>query len=126
MHIFDYTLADYFKLDPDNRWVKRAKSVPWEMAEQKYMHMFRKNGRLAKDIRMALGALLIKEYLQCSDEETVQSITEQPYLQHFIGLKEFSSQPPFDASLMVWFRKRLSAKFLSELNDAMCKEEAAP
>ena len=126
LHIFDYTMSATFELDSHNRWVKRAKSVPWEMAEQKYTSMFRKNGRPAKDIRMALGALLIKEYLQCSDEETVQYIAEQPYLQYFIGLKEFTNQPPFDPSLMVWFRKRLSAKFMTEINDAMCRTEAQP
>jgi len=126
LHIFDYTLSDTFELDPHNRWVKRAKQVPWEIAEQKYASMFRKNGRPAKDIRMALGALLIKEYLQCSDEETVQSIAEQPYLQHFIGLKRFTNQPPFDPSLMVWFRKRLSTSFMTELNEAMCKAKAQP
>ena len=126
MHIFDLTLSDTFELDPNNRWIKRAHLVPWEKAEEKYSHMFQKNGRPAKDIRIALGALLIKDYLQCSDEETVQSISEQPYLQYFIGLKKFTNQRPFDPSLMVWFRKRLSAKFMSELNEAMCKAEAQP
>jgi hypothetical protein len=126
LHFFDYTLSDVFNLDPNNRWVKRAKLVPWKLAEAKYSYMFRKNGRPAKDIRMALGALLIKEYLQCSDEETLQSIAEQPYLQHFIGLKKFTNQAPFDASLMVWFRKRLSAKFMSDINEIMCKTVAMP
>ena len=126
MHIFDITLSDYFELAPNNRWVKRAKLVPWELAEKKYSHMFRKNGRPSKDIRVALGALLIKEYLQCSDEDVVQNVAEQPYLQHFIGLKGFSNKAPFDSSLMVWFRKRLSAKFMNEINEAMCKAEAMP
>jgi hypothetical protein len=126
MTFFDYTLEDTFTLDPNNRWVKRARIVPWELAEEKYRHMFRKNGRKSKDIRMALGALLIQEHLQCSDEEVVQSIMEQPYLQHFIGLKKFTNQAPFDPSLMVWFRKRLSAKFMNELNEIMCKSEAQP
>jgi len=126
LHIFDLTLEDTFKLDPENRWVKRAKLVPWDMAEAKYMHLFSKNGRPAKQIRMALGSLLIQEYLKCSDEETVQSIAEQPYLQYFVGLKKFTNQAPFDASLMVWFRKRLSRKFMAELNEAMCAAEAAP
>ena len=126
MHIFDYTLSDVFKLDSENRWMKRARLVPWEMAEEKYSHMFRKNGRPAKDIRMALGALLIKEYLQCSDEEVVEQICENPYLQGFIGLKSFTDKPPFDPSLMVWFRKRLSAKFMTEINEAMCKADAQP
>jgi len=126
MHIFDYTLEDTFKLDPNNRWVKRGQLVPWELAEEKYKHMFRKHGRPSKDIRMALGALLIQEYLKSSDEETVQSITEQPYLQHFIGLKKYTNQPPFDSTLMVWFRKRLSANFMREINEAMCREAAQP
>lgn len=124
--IFDYTLSDVFTLDPNNRWVKKAKLVPWEMAEEKYAHMFRKNGRRAKDIRMALGALLIQQDLKCSDEDVVQSIKENPYLQHFIGMNGWSNEAPFDASLMVWFRKRLSAKFLNEINEEMCRRAAQP
>ena len=80
LHIFDITQSDVFTLNPENRWMKRAKLVPWEMAEEKYSHMFRKNGRPAKDIKMVLGALLIKEYLRCSDEEVVAQISENPYL----------------------------------------------
>ena len=126
MHIYDYTLSSTFTLDPNNRWIKRAQQVPWDKAEEKYAHMFRKNGRPAKDIRVALGALLIKEYLQCSDQDVVQAIVENPYLQYFIGLKGFTNKPPFDASLMVWFRKRLSLKFMNELNEIMCSEAAMP
>ena len=122
--LLEYTLSDTFEIDPENRWVKRAQAVPWNMAEQKYSHMFQKNGRPAKQIRMALCALIIKEFLQCSDCEVVQSIIEQPYLQHFIGLEKFTKEPPFDPSLMVWFRKRISKKFLNEINEAMCKAEA--
>jgi hypothetical protein len=73
-----------------------------------------------------LGALLIQEQLQCSDEDVVLNIMENPYMQHFIGLKGFSNDAPFDSSLMVWFRKRLSAKFMNELNEIMCKAEAQP
>ena len=47
MRIIDYTLSDVFTLDPKNRWVLKAQLVPWEMAEEKYSHMFRKNGRKA-------------------------------------------------------------------------------
>jgi len=126
IHLFEILMEDNFKLDLENRWVKRAKAVPWELAEQKYSHMFKKNGRPAKQIRMALGSLLIKEFLQCSDEEVVQSILEQPYLQYFVGLKKFTTEAPFDPSLMVWFRKRLSTKLIKEINEAMCKAEAMP
>ena len=88
--------------------------------------MFRKNGRPSKDIRIALGALIIQQTLGVSDEETVQQIEENLYLQYFIGIKKYTNQRPFDPSLMVWFRKRLSAKFMAEINEIMCSEVAMP
>jgi len=126
MRIIDYTLSDVFTLDPENRWVVKAKLVPWEVAEEKYAHMFQKNGRKAKDIRKALGALLIQQDLKCSDEDTVANIKENPYLQHFIGMDKWSNESPFDPSLMVWFRKRLSGKVLREINEEMCRRAAQP
>ena len=126
MRIIDYTLSDVFTLDPNNRWVLKAKLVPWEIAEEKYSHMFRKNGRKAKDIRKALGALLIQQDMKCSDEDVVQHIKENPYLQHFIGMDKWSNEAPFDPSMMVWFRKRLSAKVLNEINEEMCLRAAQP
>jgi hypothetical protein len=50
---------------------------------------------------MALGALIIKEILGTSDRETVEQIKENPYLQYFIGMISYSSETPFDASMMV-------------------------
>ena len=126
MRIIDYTLSDVFTLDPENRWVVKAKLVPWEKAEEKYAHMFHKNGRKAKDIRKALGALLIQQQLKCSDADVVEMISENPYLQHFVGMDKWSNEAPFDPSLMVWFRKRLSAKMISEINEEMCRRAAQP
>ncbi len=43
---------------------------------------------------MALSALIIKETLGISDRETVEQIKENPYLQYFIGLSEYSNEAP--------------------------------
>ena len=95
------------KLDPNNRWVKLADAIPWHVAEERYAKKFpSKRGAPALTVRMALGALLIKEKLGLSDVETVEQIKEGPYLQYFLGLKEFQYEAPFDASLMTHFRKR--------------------
>lgn len=109
-------------LDPKNRWVILAQLIPWDMLETKYATRFcsRRMGAPAKPVRMALGALLIKERCRYSDEETVEQIQENPYLQYFIGLPEFQIKPPFDSSLMVQFRKRLSAKVLNQVNEMIC------
>ena len=75
------------KLRSDNRWVKLAKAIPWEELEEQYASLFSKDkGAPAKTFRMALGALIIKEKLNITDEETVEQIRETPYLQYFIDL----------------------------------------
>ena len=94
-----------WKLRSDNRWVKLAKAIPWEELEEQYASLFSKDkGAPAKTFRMALGALIIKEKLNITDEETVEQIRETPYLQYFIGLTEYKDEAPFDSSMMVHFR----------------------
>lgn len=74
---------------------------------------------------MALGTLLIKERYQFSDEDTVEEIGMNPYLQHFIGLSEFTHKAPMDASSLTHFRKRVSPEMLSRLNDCVIGLNAA-
>ena len=75
------------KLRSDNRWVTMAKFMPWEEVEQKYALQFNdcQIGAPAKSARVALGSLMIKERLKATDEETVEQIRENPYLQFFLG-----------------------------------------
>ena len=71
---------------------------------------------------MALGALIIQTRFQFSDRELVQQITENPYLQYFIGLPGYQETPPFDASTLVLFRKRINARMLMEANEYLLEE----
>ena len=57
---------------------------------------------------MALGALLIKQIVGCSDTDLVENVAENPYMQFFIGLREFGSTNPFGSSTLVAFHKRFS------------------
>ncbi|MEJ5315344.1 MAG: IS5 family transposase, partial [Anaerolinea sp.] len=110
------------KLRSDNRWVRLANAIPWEKLEDHYASLFSKDqGAPAKTFRMALGALIIKEKLNITDEETVEQIRETPYLQYLIGLTEYRDEPPFDPSMMVHFRKRLSPKILAEINEVIVR-----
>ena len=47
----------------------------------------------------------------------MEQITENPYLQYFIGLPGYQEEAPFDASTLVLFRKRISAEMLMEVNE---------
>lgn len=71
----------------------------------------------AKPLRMALGSLLIQKSLEFSDRELLDEITENPYMQYFIGLLGYQSSPPFVPSLLVYFRKRLTPEVLAEINE---------
>ena len=77
------------KLLSDNRWVVLSRIVPWEAFEKEYRSQFSSMGAGSKPARMALGARIIKERIQCSDEELVEQISENPYLQYFLGLEEY-------------------------------------
>ena len=70
---------------------------------------------------MALGALIIKERLGTSDEETVEQIRENPYLQYFLGLYEYRDKAPFEASMFVHFRKRFTIESVGRINEKMVK-----
>lgn len=107
----------YGKLDPENDWVKLAALVPWEIAEERYAARFVNNGHPAHPARMALGALLIQRRLKCSDQWLVKHIGENPYLQYFIGMKEYGPCP-FGASTLVAFRKRFSEEDLAAILEA--------
>lgn len=111
------------KLSGNNRWVKLNELIPWQELETEYAEQFSaKMGAPAKSFRMALGALIIKERLGTSDAETVEQIRENPYLQFFLGLSEYSDQAPFDASMMVHFRKRLSLEIVQRINERIVQK----
>lgn len=105
-------------MNPNNRWIKMADSIPWEQFERKYARLFKgKKGNVAKPLRLALGSLIIQTKYQYSDRELVEQLTENPYYQYFIGLPGYQEEPPIDASTLVLFRKRLKADVIMEANE---------
>jgi hypothetical protein len=98
----DFFLPFGGQLSGDNRWIKLVELIPWDELEDDYASQFCKGfGAPAKSFRMALGALIIKARLGLTDEELVEQIKENPYLQFFIGLEGFQYSAPFDPSMMV-------------------------
>ena len=84
---FDFNQPLGMHMNPENRWIRLAELIPWDEYEEKYASRFMSDtGNVAKPCRMALGALIIQKRLGFSDRELVEEITENPYLQYFIGL----------------------------------------
>ena len=112
-------------LKNSNRWVKRAQTIPWIEIEKKYAKLFsNKKGNVAKSLRLGLGARIIQAEYGFSDAEIPLQIQENPYLQYFCGYKAFDdSKPPFDSSMMVYFRKRLTPEIIGEINEMIIVAE---
>ncbi|MCM1091565.1 MAG: transposase [Muribaculum sp.] len=95
-----------------------ADKILWDELEVKYATLFPSDtGNVAKPLRMVLASVIIQNRLRFTDRELVEQITESPYLQYFIGLPGYQDTPPFDASTLVLFRKRITADMLNEANE---------
>lgn len=117
----DFYLPFGGKLKKENRWVKLAEKVPWDIIEDCYSESLSSSnmGAPALSSRIAYGALIIKERLGVTDEETVEQLSESPYLQYFVGLSEFKDKALFDPSMMVHFRSRFSQEHHRRINNAI-------
>lgn len=119
LSIEEFKTPFYFGLDKNNRWARLANQIPWDEFAKIYAEALCEDfGRPALDARIVIGALIIKHRKGLSDEETIEEIKENPYLQFFIGYEEFSHKPPFDPSLFVTLRERLGIDAFEQLNQA--------
>ena len=109
------------RLRKDNRWVRLAEIMPWTHIEEIYVRsMSEETGRPGISSRIAFGSLYIKAHCRLTDEETVRALQENPYMQYFVGLHEFHSEPLYDASEMVYFRKRFPVEEVAKINESVC------
>ena len=110
------------KMNPENRWIKRAETIPWLEIEERYATLFPSNtGMPAKPLQVALGSLIIQKQYDYSDREFVEQKRETPYYQYFIGLPGYQDKAPYVPSLLVEFRKRLTDDILAEINEIIAR-----
>jgi IS5 family transposase len=107
------------KLNPKNRWVVLANLIPWDEICNIYLKYVpqKGTGRPGLNPRVVLGSIIIKHLCDIDDRETVDQISENMYMQYFLGYSSFSDEPPFDPSLFVEFRKRLGIDVINKINE---------
>lgn len=108
------------KLNPENRWVRLAEIIPWDQFHQIYASTLCEDfGRPAKYSRLILGSLIVKHKKNLSDDELVEEIQENPYIQYFLGYEGFSHKKPFDPTVLVYNRHRLGLTEFESLNQEL-------
>ena len=102
-----------------NRWVLLANLIPWDEICGMYLkHVgVSETGRPPLSPRLVLGSIMIKHICNLDDREVVDQISENMYMQYFLGYSSFTPFPPFDPSLFVEFRKRLGMENLNAINE---------
>jgi len=106
------------QLTRENRWVKLADLMPWDKIVNLYDNQFTsKEGRPPVNGRIVIGAVIIKHMLNLTDRETIYQIQENMYMQYFLGYSSYTNEPPFDASLFVDIRERLSLSITTAISE---------
>lgn len=121
----DLFKSSFDDLDKNNRWVILADQMPWAEIERLYNSRLENKytGAGNKPARMVIGACIIKYKFSLSDEETIEMIRENPYMQYLCGLSEFTDIPIFDPSLFVTIRKRISIEEINGMTTSLLKKE---
>lgn len=111
------------KLNSKNRWVILAHLIPWDEICNIYLKSVPKSntGRPGLNPRIVLGSIIIKHLCDIDDREAVNQISENIYMQYFLGYSSFNDQEPFDSSLFVEFRKNLGLDVINEINEKIVK-----
>lgn len=121
---FDEMKGSLERLPKTNRWVQMGDALPWAEYEKVYNERLNndKAGASNRPGRMVIAALIIKHKLSLSDEETILTIQENPYMQYMCGLTEYSDQPIFDPSLFTTIRKRITIEDVNALTLELAKK----
>lgn len=115
--IEEFSMPFEAELDSENRWVLLSKQLPWdEMAGIYYRTMSADQGAPGIDARIVIGAMIIKHKEKLDDRGCIQAIKENPYMQYFLGLRGFTKEEVFDASLFVTIRKRIGVEEFDKMS----------
>ena len=106
--IEEFSSINHIKLNPANRWIALSGLLPWDELVNIYRKKFSdKMGAKSIDPRHIIGAFIVKHKLGLSDEEALLTISENPYMQFFLGLDHYNPDMLFSPTLFVEMRKRL-------------------
>jgi hypothetical protein len=110
------------ELNQSNRWIQLGALLPWDALVKIYKSKFSDNqGTPSTNPRWIIGSLIIKHILKLSDQETLQIISENPYMQFFLDCNSFNPNFLFSPTIFVDIRKRLGNEVFNQFSDELIK-----
>jgi len=99
-----------------------SQKIPWEEFETELSKYYTKDfGRPAKEIRMMVSLLILKQIEACSDEGVIRHWRENPYWQNFSGEEYFQWKEPCVPTELTKFRNRIGAKGVEKILEISIK-----
>ncbi|MDH5475443.1 MAG: IS5 family transposase [Cyclobacteriaceae bacterium] len=115
--IAEFSSINHLNLNPNNRWIILAGFLPWDELVSIYKKRFSTTmGAGSIDPRYIIGAFIIKHKLGLTDDETLLTISENPYMQFFMGLDHYQPDQLFSPTLFVEMRKKLGDQTFDEFS----------
>ena len=102
-------------IDMSHELVLLSEKIDWSYFEKVFGTLYSEKGKPALPIRFMVSCLLLKYLYNLGDETLAKTWVRDPYMQYFIGFKEYRNEKPFDPSLLVSFRKRLPESAMPEI-----------
>jgi 1A family penicillin-binding protein len=99
-------------------WVKLAREIPWNLLEDQFATVDpaeQTDESETQEIRMLLGAMIIRKVYNLDPDATIALIKKNPYLQYFIGLKEYSATLSLNAAMISEFQTCIPETTLVEI-----------
>lgn len=94
-------------LDMNDPLIVLANTIDWNIFENEFSKFYSKDGRPAKQIRLMVGLLLLKQLENLSDESIIIQWKRNPYYQYFCGYNEMQVLKPCHSTELVKFRQRI-------------------
>lgn len=117
-----FNSLNHLNLNFSNRWIQLGAHLPWDNLVKIYSKQFNTElGAKGINPRIIIGSFIIKHKLKLSDEETLAIISENPYMQFFLGLKDFCPELLFSPTLLVEMRKKLGKLSFDSFTDELIK-----
>lgn len=120
--IIEFGTLRHLNLNEQNRWIQLGFCLPWDELVKIYSKRFSDSGAGTINPRYVIGAFIIKHIDNYTDDGTIQIISENPYMQFFLGLEDFTPERLFSPTLFVELRKRLGLDCFNEFTDLLIKQ----
>ena len=98
------------QLDPNHPIYQLNERINWSVIEEDFKKLYSHTGRPAKQVRLMVSLLLLKQLEDLSDEQVIRRWVDIPYWQYLSGETHFQWKPPAASSDLTHFRKRISKK----------------